>query len=178
MREAKEKSLPVLVHGVQAKISPLADKLKNLPAGGCTPDVISPIIVQDMKDILIDTNAQLQLYIDANVDLSVLLADAAHSDITVSVETFASILLTFSLHVVVSACLSVLKLAVNVELDLVVKILEDSCITPGVFIHLCLTLDIGFSTSLMAQISAFIPLCVQLGASVTLNAILGVGVSL
>ncbi|ESK83446.1 hypothetical protein Moror_15584 [Moniliophthora roreri MCA 2997] len=170
--EAKENPLPVLVHGVQDKIIPLADKLKNLPAGGCTPDTISPI-VQHMKDVLIDANAQLQVYIDANVDLSILLADAAHSEVTMSVEAFASIIVGL-VNVIVGACLSVLKLSVSVELDVIVKILGDLCITLGVFIHLCLTLVVGLSASLMVHISAFISLCVQLGIQLSLNAVLGI----
>ncbi|KAK7027343.1 hypothetical protein VNI00_015306 [Paramarasmius palmivorus] len=174
--EAKENPLPVLVHGVQDKITPWADKLKNLPAGACTPDAITPI-VQGMKDVLIDANAQLQVYVDAKVDLSILLADAAHSDVTVSVEAFAGILVGL-VNVIVTACLSVLKLTVSVDLDIVVKILADLCITLGVFIHLCLTLVVGLSVSLMVQLSAFISLCVQLGIKATVDAILGVSLNL
>ncbi|ESK88813.1 hypothetical protein Moror_17091 [Moniliophthora roreri MCA 2997] len=36
--EAKENPLPVLAHGIRDKITPLADKLQNLAAGGCTSD--------------------------------------------------------------------------------------------------------------------------------------------
>ncbi|KAK7026778.1 hypothetical protein VNI00_007077 [Paramarasmius palmivorus] len=174
--EAKEHPLPVLVHDVQDKITPWADKLKNLPAGGCTPDTISPM-VQGMKDVLIDANAQLQVFVDAKVDLSILLADAANSDVTVTVEAFAAILVGL-VNVVVGACLSVLKLTVSADLDLVVKLLGDLCITLGVFIHLCLTLVVGLSVSLLVQLSVFVSLCIQLGIKATVDAILGVSLSL
>ncbi|KAK7046086.1 hypothetical protein VNI00_007081 [Paramarasmius palmivorus] len=169
--EAKENPLPVLVHGVQDKIAPWADKLKNLPANECTPDTVSPII-KGMKDVLVEANAQLQVYVDAQVDLKLLLADAANSEVTVSIEAFAGILVGL-VNVVVTACLSVLKLSVGVELDVIVKLLGDLCITLGLFIHLCLSLVVGLSASLMMQISAFVSLCVQLGVKVALQGVWG-----
>ncbi|ESK88831.1 hypothetical protein Moror_17075 [Moniliophthora roreri MCA 2997] len=90
--------------------------------------------------------------IDANVDLNVLLADAPNSGSDPS-----------------TACLSVLKLAINIDLDVVAKILGDLCIILGVFIHLCLTLVVWLSVPLMVQIGAFVSWCVQLGVKVILD---------
>jgi hypothetical protein len=63
----------------------------HLPAGGCTPDAVTPI-VKEMKDILVDASAQVQVYIDANVDLDILLSGSANGGAAISVSAFAGIL--------------------------------------------------------------------------------------
>ncbi|KAK7044160.1 hypothetical protein VNI00_007880 [Paramarasmius palmivorus] len=170
--EAKENPLPVLVKGVQDKISPIADKLNHLPAGGCTPDAVTPI-VKEMKDILVDASAQVQVYIDANVDLDILLAGSANGGAAISVNAFASILVGL-VNVIVSACLSVLKLTVSVDLQVMVKILADLCITLSLFIQLCLKLVVGLSAAIALQLGAFIALCVQLGIKASVGLLLGI----
>uniref|UniRef100_A0A0W0GEU7 Transmembrane protein n=1 Tax=Moniliophthora roreri TaxID=221103 RepID=A0A0W0GEU7_MONRR len=155
--ECEANPLPVLVRGVQDKITPLADKLKNLPAADCTRDNVAPI-VKEIKDIIIDASAKVRVYLDADVDLDILLAGSANGGAAISVEAFASILAGL-VNVVVTACVSVLNL--KVDLEVMMNILAD-------------LLVVGLSASLILQIGAFLALCLQLGIKVSVGLILGI----
>ncbi|KAJ8095324.1 hypothetical protein PM082_010547 [Marasmius tenuissimus] len=160
--ECSTNPLPVVVNDCKSKISPLVDQLQSLGGKDCTAKNIEPIVAE-IKDVLFDGIAQINVLVSSSVDINVKLSDA--SGVVLSVSDCGKLIA--SLVMLVFDCISaVLKVVVSGEATAVIAIFADLGICIGRFLQASCSVATGNGGLLAAVlpiIQGSLGVCITLG---------------
>ncbi|KAK7043006.1 hypothetical protein VNI00_008744 [Paramarasmius palmivorus] len=156
--KAQQYPLPDIIADIKVKISVVVDEVKTYST--CTADDIQPHIYK-IKKIFQDACDHLQAYIEADVDVDVILGGHSVDQI--------SVLISAVLDVIVDLINFTLSISVQVSVNAILSIFADLVATIQVFLNLSVSIVVGLSVSLQAYINVFLGLSVNvLGISISL----------
>ncbi|KAK7046108.1 hypothetical protein VNI00_007109 [Paramarasmius palmivorus] len=156
--KAQQYPLPDIIADIKVKISVVVDEVKTYKT--CTAEDIRPHI-QKIKIIFKEACDHIQAYIDAQVDVAIILGGKTTDQISVLISAVLDIIVDLT-----NFCLSI---AVKVSINAVISIFADLVATIQVFLNLCVSITVGLSVSLQVYINAFLSLCVNvLGITISL----------